>query len=154
MPQIRVAIVSEPLDITAEIEHVTAGRGDIGAVVTFTGLCRDEDGRLEALELEHYPGMAETEVRRIAEQAAGRWEISDVTVLHRHGKVKPGETIVLVVTASKHRHAAFESAAFIMDFLKTHAPFWKKEHIAAGAVAWVSAKTSDDDAEERWNNAD
>src|SRR4051794_10699998 len=132
MPQIRVAIVSEPLDITAEIEHVTAGRGDIGAVVTFTGLCRDEDGRLEALELEHYPGMAETEVRRIAEQAASRWEISDVPVLHRHGKVRPGETIVLVVTASKHRHAAFESAAFIMDFLKTHAPFWKKEHTAAG----------------------
>jgi molybdopterin synthase catalytic subunit len=154
MPQIRVAIVSEPLDITAEIERVTAGRGDIGAVVTFTGLCRDEDGRLEALELEHYPGMAEAEVQRIAEQAAKRWEVSDVTVLHRHGKVKPGETIVLVVTASKHRHAAFESAAFIMDFLKTHAPFWKKEHTAAGAVAWVDAKASDDEAEERWNTAD
>ncbi|ODT21459.1 MAG: molybdopterin synthase catalytic subunit [Kaistia sp. SCN 65-12] len=154
MPQIRVAIVSEPLDITAEIERVTSGRGDIGAVVTFTGLCRDEDGRLEALELEHYPGMAEAEVRRIAELAANRWEISDVTVLHRHGKVKPGETIVLVVTASKHRHAAFESAAFIMDFLKTHAPFWKKEHTAAGAVAWVDAKASDDEAEERWNNTD
>jgi molybdopterin synthase catalytic subunit len=154
MPNVRVAIVSEPLDITAEIERVTVGRGDIGAVVTFTGLCRDEDGRLEALELEHYPGMADAEVRRIAEQAAQRWEISDVTVLHRHGKVKPGETIVLVVTASKHRHAAFESAAFIMDFLKTHAPFWKKEHTAAGAVAWVDAKTSDDEAEERWNKAD
>ena len=154
MAHVRVAIVSEPLDITAEIERVTTGRGDIGAVVTFTGLCRDEDGRLEALELEHYPGMAEAEVTRIAEQAAKRWEISDVTVLHRHGKVKPGETIVLVVTASKHRHAAFESAEFIMDFLKTHAPFWKKEHTAAGAVAWVSAKSSDDDAEERWNTVD
>lgn len=154
MAHVRVAIVSEPLDITSEIERVTAGRGDIGAVVTFTGLCRDEDGRLEALELEHYPGMAEAEVTRIAEQAAGRWDISDVTILHRHGKVKPGEVIVLVVTASKHRHAAFESAAFIMDFLKTHAPFWKKEHTAAGAVNWVSAKRSDDDAEERWKTAD
>lgn len=154
MAHVRVAIVSEPLDITSEIERVTAGRGDIGAVVTFTGLCRDEDGRLEALELEHYPGMAEAEVTRIAEQAAGRWDISDVTILHRHGKVKPGEVIVLVVTASKHRHAAFESAAFIMDFLKTHAPFWKKEHTAAGAVNWVSAKRSDDDAEERWKSAD
>jgi molybdopterin synthase catalytic subunit len=154
MAHVRVAIVSEPLDITAEIERVTTGRGDIGAVVTFTGLCRDEDGRLEALELEHYPGMAEAEVTRIAEQAAKRWDVSDVTVLHRHGKVKPGETIVLVVTASKHRHAAFESAEFIMDFLKTHAPFWKKEHTAAGAVAWVSAKASDDDAEERWNTVD
>lgn len=154
MAHVRVAIVSEPLDITSEMERVTAGRGDIGAVVTFTGLCRDEDGRLEALELEHYPGMAEAEVTRIAEQAAGRWDISDVTILHRHGKVKPGEVIVLVVTASKHRHAAFESAAFIMDFLKTHAPFWKKEHTAAGAVSWVSAKRSDDDAEERWKTAD
>ncbi|MCX5576992.1 molybdenum cofactor biosynthesis protein MoaE [Kaistia terrae] len=154
MAHVRVAIVSEPLDITSEMERVTAGRGDIGAVVTFTGLCRDEDGRLEALELEHYPGMAEAEVTRIAEQAAGRWDISDVTILHRHGKVKPGEVIVLVVTASKHRHAAFESAAFIMDFLKTHAPFWKKEHTAAGAVNWVSAKRSDDDAEERWKTAD
>lgn len=154
MALVRVAIVSEPLDMTAEVERVTAGRGDIGAVVTFTGLCRDEDGRLEALELEHYPGMAETEVTRIAEQAAKRWDISAVTVLHRHGKVKPGETIVLVVTASKHRHAAFESAEFIMDFLKTHAPFWKKEHTAAGAVAWVGAKSSDDEAEERWKTVD
>ncbi|BCP52947.1 molybdenum cofactor biosynthesis protein MoaE [Kaistia sp. 32K] len=154
MAKTRVAIVSEPLDITAEIERVTTGRGDIGAVVTFTGLCRDEDGRLEALELEHYPGMAEAEVSRIAEQAAKRWEITDVTVLHRHGKVKPGEVIVLVVTASRHRHAAFESAEFIMDFLKTHAPFWKKEHTASGAVAWVDAKSSDDQAEERWNNSD
>ena len=126
----------------------------MGQLPTTPGLCRDEDGRLEALELEHYPGMAEAEVTRIAEQAAGRWDISDVTILHRHGKVKPGEVIVLVVTASKHRHAAFESAAFIMDFLKTHAPFWKKEHTAAGAVNWVSAKRSDDDAEERWKTAD
>jgi len=154
MANVRVAIVAEPLDIKTEIEKVTAGRGDIGAVVTFTGLCRDEDGRLEALELEHYPGMAENEVQRIAEQAAGRWEISDITVLHRHGTVRPGETIVLVVTASKHRHAAFESAEFVMDFLKTHAPFWKKEHTAAGAVSWVSARQSDDDAEERWNTPD
>jgi molybdopterin synthase catalytic subunit len=154
MSRIRVAIVSEPLDITAEIEPVTQGRGDIGAVVTFTGLCRDEDGRLEALELEHYPGMAEAALRRIAEQAASRWDVSDVTILHRHGKVKPGETIVLVVTASKHRHAAFEAASFVMDFLKTHAPFWKKEHTAAGAGGWVAAKASDDEAEARWNKAD
>lgn len=154
MANVRVAILPEPLDITAEIERTTSRRGDIGAVVTFTGLCRDEDGRLEALELEHYPGMAESEVRRIAEQAASRWDITDITVLHRHGKVRPGESIVLVVTASKHRHAAFEAAEFVMDFLKTHAPFWKKEHTAEGAADWVAAKRSDDEANERWNGSD
>lgn len=150
---VRVAIVAEPLDITAEIERVSAGRGDIGAIVTFTGLCRDEDGRLEALELEHYPGMAEKEIGRIAAQAAERWEVAALTVIHRHGRIRPGETIVVVVAASTHRHAAFEAAEFVMDFLKTHAPFWKKEHARDGTpTGWVAAKASDDDAKARWKD--
>lgn len=151
MAKIRTAVVSEPIDLAGEIAGLSSGRADIGAIVTFTGLCRDEDGRLDALELEHYPGMAEAEVARIAEQAAGRWDVAALTVVHRFGKVKPGETIVLVIAASKHRHASFEAAEFIMDFLKTHAPFWKKEHASNGEpLGWVSAKDTDDEAEERW----
>ncbi|MCX5511954.1 molybdopterin synthase catalytic subunit [Kaistia algarum] len=151
MATIRTAITAEPLDIAGEIEAIHRGRTDIGAVVSFTGLCRDEAGRLDALELEHYPGMAEREVGRIARQAAERWDVTALTVIHRHGKIRPGETIVLVVAASVHRHAAFEAAEFIMDFLKTHAPFWKKEHASDGTpLGWVAAKIADDDAEARW----
>lgn len=145
-----VAVQREPFDLAAETAAMRAGRSDIGAVVTFTGICRDEGGTLEALELEHYPGMAESELARIAEETAGRWPIAAVTVIHRFGRIVPGEDIVLVVTASPHRAAALEAATFLMDFLKTRAPFWKKEHLRSGSTGWVAAKAGDDDAAERW----
>lgn len=148
----RVRIQPEPFDTTAEIARITRSRTDIGAVVTFSGLCRDEEGRLAALELEHYPGMAEAEIARIAEEAALRWPLQGLTAIHRHGKIAPGEDIVLVVAASAHRQAAFEAAAFMMDFLKTRAPFWKREHPAGGSPGgWVEAKEADDEAERRWS---
>ena len=119
--------------------------------MTFTGICRDEGGRLAALELEHYPGMAEGEIGRIAGEAAARWPVDAITVVHRHGRITVGETIVLVATASSHRDAAFEAARFIMDFLKTNAPFWKKEHPAASKGGeWVAATAKDDAATGRW----
>ncbi|MBV9704439.1 MAG: molybdenum cofactor biosynthesis protein MoaE [Methylobacteriaceae bacterium] len=135
----------------AEVGALTRGRADIGAVVTFTGLCRDEDGRLAALELEHYPGMAEAEIARVAAEAEARWPLLGLTIVHRSGRLEPGEQIVLVATASCHREAAFEAAAFLMDYLKTRAPFWKKEHLADGSCGeWVAAKGEDDAAAERW----
>jgi molybdopterin synthase catalytic subunit len=146
-----VRIQSEDFDATAEAAALTAGRRDIGAVVTFTGLCRDEAGRLAALELEHYPGMAEEEIERVAAEAEARWPLMGVTAIHRYGKIEPGGNIVLVVTASAHRQAAFEAAEFLMDFLKTRAPFWKKEHNRDGTSGeWVSAKDADDAAADRW----
>ena len=146
-----IRIQAEPFDAAAETAALTDGRGDIGAVVAFTGLCRDEDGRLAALELEHYPGMAEAEIGRIAAQAQTRWNLLGLTIIHRFGKIVPGEGIVLVLTASAHRQAAFEAASFLMDYLKTHAPFWKREHLKDGLVgAWVDTKEADDRAAERW----
>ena len=150
----RIRIQNQDFDTAAEIAALTGARADVGAVVTFTGLCRDEGGRLAALELEHYPGMAEAEVARVVEEARGRWPLTGVTVIHRYGMVPPGEKIVLVVTASAHRRAAFEAAEFLMDYLKTRAPFWKREHLNDGtAGAWVEAKADDDDAAERWHRA-
>jgi molybdopterin synthase catalytic subunit len=153
MPRVTplVRIQREDFIVGDEIARLTRGRGDVGAVVTFTGLCRDESGRLAALELEYYPGMAEAEIARIAMEAAERWPLAGITVVHRHGRIRPGDNIVLVVTASAHRQAAFEAADFLMDYLKSRAPFWKKEHLAGGeAGAWVEARTSDDDAAARW----
>jgi molybdopterin synthase catalytic subunit len=150
MAAIRVAVQREAFDLAREAAAVREGRADVGAVVTFTGICRDEDGALAALELEHYPGMAEAELTRIAEEAAARWPILAATILHRFGRIEPGEDIVLVVTASPHRVAALEAASFLMDYLKTRAPFWKKEHLRSAAGGWVAAKGSDDDAAERW----
>ena len=150
-PDIRIQ--RDDFDVAAEIAKLAAGRSDIGAVVTFSGLCRDEGGRLAALELEHYPGMAEAEIGRIAHEAIGRWPLAGLTVIHRHGKVAPGDNIVLVVAASSHRQAAFEAASFMMDYLKTRAPFWKKEHLAAGGEGqWVEAKDADDAALARWKS--
>ncbi|TPI79884.1 molybdenum cofactor biosynthesis protein MoaE [Mesorhizobium sp. B2-8-9] len=146
-----IRIQREDFDVAAEIAGLAKGRTDIGAVVTFSGLCRDEQGALSALELEHYPGMAEAEIGRIAAEAAGRWPLQGLTVIHRHGKIAPGENIVLVVAASSHRQAAFEAANFLMDYLKSRAPFWKKEHRADGSEGgWVEAKEADDQAADRW----
>ncbi|UUP19060.1 molybdenum cofactor biosynthesis protein MoaE [Nitratireductor thuwali] len=138
-------------DAAAEIRALAENRRDVGAVVTFTGLCRDEGGRLAALELEHYPGMAEAELERVAQEAVGRWPVTGLTVIHRHGVMKPGENIVLIVAASAHRKAAFEAADFLMDYLKSRAPFWKKEHLADGGEGgWVEARESDAAAAGRW----
>lgn len=146
-----VRIQREDFDAAAEVAALTRGRTDIGAVVTFTGLCRAEGGKLAALELEHYPGMAEDEISRVVIEAQARWPLQGVIAIHRYGKIAPGENIVLVVTASSHRAAAFEAAEFLMDYLKTRAPFWKKEHNADGTSgAWVEAKDDDDRAAERW----
>jgi molybdopterin synthase catalytic subunit len=146
-----IHVQRESFDIADEIAALTAGRSDIGAVVTFTGLCRDEAGRLAALELEHYAGMAEAELRRVAEEARQRWSLQGLTIIHRFGMVAPGETIVLVATASVHRGAAFAAAEFLMDYLKTHAPFWKREHLADGRTGdWVEAAAHDDVAAARW----
>ncbi len=148
-PTIRVQ--REPFDLSEETARLAFGRADVGAVVSFSGYCRDEGGALAALELEHYPGMAEAEIARIAETAAGRWPLLGLTIIHRFGRIRPGEPIVLVLAASAHRAAAFDAASFLMDYLKTRAPFWKKEHRTDGAEGeWVSAKEADDGAAERW----
>lgn len=146
-----VRVQAEDFDSAAESRRLTEGRRDVGAVVSFTGLCRDENGRLEALELEHYPGMAEAEIARIAAEAAERWPLTGLTVIHRYGRIAPGENIVLVVAASSHRRAAFESADFLMDFLKSRAPFWKKEHVSEkNSGDWVEAKAGDLEDMKRW----
>ncbi|MER8371879.1 molybdenum cofactor biosynthesis protein MoaE [Mesorhizobium sp. M1406] len=150
-----VRIQAQDFDVAAEIARLTQGRADIGAVVTFSGLCRDEQGALSALELEHYPGMAEAEIARIAAEAVERWPLQGLTAIHRHGKIAPGDNIVLVVAASAHRQAAFEAANFLMDYLKSRAPFWKKEHRADGSEGgWVEAKEADDEAVGRWKSSD
>jgi molybdopterin synthase catalytic subunit len=149
--QTTVRLQREDFDAAAEQAALARGRTDIGAVVTFTGICRGaESGEpIAALTLEHYPGMAEAEIGRHVEEAKSRWPLLGVTVIHRYGRIEPGENIVLVVTASSHREAAFAAAEFLMDYLKTRAPFWKQVE-AAGATSWVEAKQSDDTAAERW----
>lgn len=147
-----VRIQSDDFDVAAEIAALTAGRTDIGAVVSFTGLCRDEGGRLKALELEHYAGMAEAEIGRVAAEAAARWPLQGLVAIHRHGLIAPGGRIVMVAAVSAHRRAAFEAADFLMDYLKTRAPFWKREHLSDGTLGgWVEAKAEDDDAARRWS---
>jgi len=147
-----IRLQREAFDAAAEVELMTRGRTDIGAVVTFTGLCRaDESGQpIAALTLEHYPGMAEAEIARHVEEARARWPLLGVTVIHRHGRIAPGEVIVLVATVSSHREAAFAAASFLMDYLKTRAPFWKQVETVAGTT-WVDAKATDDAAAERWS---
>ena len=146
-----IRVQAEPFDAGAEGDALTRGRRDVGAVVTFTGLCRDEAGTLASLEIEHYPGMAEAEIAAVVADAERRWPLLGVTAIHRFGRIAPGEPIVLVVTASRHRDAAFQAASFLMDYMKTRAPFWKKEHRADGAAGdWVAAKVTDDAAAERW----
>jgi molybdopterin synthase catalytic subunit len=147
-----IRLQREVFDVAAEAERMTRGRTDVGAVVTFTGLCRaDENGQpIAALTLEHYPGMAEAEIARHVEAANTRWPLLGVTVVHRYGRIEPGEVIVLVAAASSHREAAFAAASFLMDYLKTRAPFWKQVETVAGTT-WVEAKATDDIAAERWS---
>ncbi len=146
-----VRLQREMFDAAAEAALVTRSRTDIGAVVTFMGVCRaDENGEaIAALNLEHYPGMAEAEIARHVDAAYTRWPLLGVTVIHRYGRIVPGEPIVLVVAASSHRQAAFTAAEFLMDYLKTRAPFWKQVEKPTGA-AWVETKAADDSAAERW----
>jgi molybdopterin synthase catalytic subunit len=146
-----VRIQREPFDVAAEARALTRGRDDAGAVVTFTGICRGAEGGepIAALTLEHYPGMAEAEIERHVAEAVSRWPLIGVTVIHRYGRIVPGEDIVMVVTVSSHREAAFAAAEFLMDYLKTRAPFWKQVE-KAGAKSWVEAKAVDDAAASRW----
>ena len=151
MMQTTVRLQREEFDAAAEAAALTRGRTDVGALVTFTGICRGaESGEpIAALTLEHYPGMAEAEITRHVEEAKARWPLLGVTVIHRYGRIAPGENIVLVVTASSHREAAFAAAEFLMDYLKTQAPFWKQVE-GAGGKTWVEAKNTDDAAAARW----
>jgi molybdopterin synthase catalytic subunit len=150
-----VRIQRESFDAASVAAGLTRGRTDLGAVVTFTGICRgDEAGEpIAALNLEHYPGMAEAEIERHVAEACARWPLCGVTVIHRHGRITPGEDIVLVVTASSHRDAAFAAAEFLMDYLKTRAPFWKQVE-KAGSKTWVEARSADDAAAARWARED
>jgi molybdopterin synthase catalytic subunit len=149
---VSVRLQREPFDIGREVAALTRGRTDVGAVVTFTGLCRDSSGdqRITAMTLDHYPAMAQAELERLEAEALSRWPLLGSTIIHRYGRLEPGDDIVLVVTTSAHRAAAFEAASFLMDFLKTRAPFWKREETIGGDAAWVAAKAEDDDAADRW----
>ena len=150
-PRITIRVGPDDFDVGAEIDAVQAGDPAVGAVTSFVGYCRDEGGRLAALELEHYPGMAEAEIGRVVNEAVARWPLLAVTVVHRGGRIRPGERIVLVVVSSSHRDAAFAACDYVMDFLKTRAPFWKKEHPADRSEGgWVEAKAHDDARAERW----
>jgi molybdopterin synthase catalytic subunit len=150
-----IRVQADNFDAAAEAEAIARGRADIGALVSFVGLCRDEGGQLSRLEIEHYSGMAEEELVRVALEAEARWPLLGATIIHRFGNIKPGEQIVLVVTASAHRSAAFAAADFLMDFLKTRAPFWKRAHRANGLVDdWIEAKSTDENAAARWRAAD
>lgn len=146
----RILVQPDPFDIGAESARFAEGRHDMGAVVTFTGIVRDSDGRLDRMEIEHYPGMTERAITAIAQEAVDRWSLGDVTVIHRHGTLRPGEPIMMVATAAPHRGDAFAAAEFLMDYLKSRAPFWKKEYTADGAE-WVAAKDQDEDALSRWD---
>lgn len=150
MARYHVSVLEETLDPAAWMGEI-APCGDTGAIASFLGLCRSDGGRLAALELEHYPGMAEAKMAEIAEEAMSRWPLDGLIAVHRTGLVRVGEPIVLVVAGSAHRDAAFDAVRFMMDFLKTDAPFWKREHLADGHEgAWVEANTRDDAARLRW----
>ena len=149
-----IRLQTDDFDISAEVSRMTAGRADVGAVVTFTGLVRDTAGgaRISSMTLEHYPAMAQKELEAIEAEARRRWQIADCLIIHRYGELSPGDQIVLVVTLSAHREDAFLAAEFLMDWLKTKAPFWKKEATDGGAK-WVAARGADDAAAERWEKS-
>jgi molybdopterin synthase catalytic subunit len=147
-----VRVQAEPFDLNREVARLTSGRTDIGAIVTFTGTVRGSAGgrELSSMTLEHYPGMTEAELARVEAEANARWPLQATLIIHRVGDLVPGDGIVLVVTASAHRHAAFEAAEYLMDYLKTRAPFWKKETGLDGQGHWVDARETDDEALHRW----
>ena len=147
-----IRVQTAPFDLTAEVAALTAGRTDIGAIVTFTGTVRDTSHgqRLASMTLEHYPGMTEAELARVESQANARWPLQATLIIHRVGTLLPGDGIVLVVAASPHRQAAFDAANFLMDYLKTSAPFWKKETAIDGSGDWVDARETDTTALDRW----
>jgi molybdopterin synthase catalytic subunit len=151
---VTIRIQQADFDVAHEIAQLTKGRTDIGAVVTFSGICRGTEGggEIAALTLEHYPGMAEAEIERHAQDAMARWPLQGLTVIHRFGRIEPGQNIVLVLTASQHRQAAFEAAEFLMDYLKTSAPFWKQEE-GAKDTKWIEARAHDDAAAARWTKS-
>jgi len=146
-----IKVQSEDFDVGAEIAALTAGRTDIGGVATFLGLVRDVAGgeTVNAMTLEHYPGMTEKMLADIEAQARERWPLDEVLIIHRYGRLEPGDRIVLVVTASAHRKTAIEACEFLIDWLKTRAPFWKLEETGQGEQ-WVEARESDDEAAARW----
>ena len=147
-----VSVQENDFDPGQEVAALTKGNSDIGAVVTFIGLVRDAtDGALLSMELEHYPGMTEKALAKIDEAATKRWSLSACRVIHRYGNLHTGDRIMMVATASPHRKNAFEAAEFLMDYLKTGAPFWKKEHFKQGAK-WVGSKAADDAAKDRWSS--
>ncbi len=147
-----VRVQPDDFDPGLEAGALARGRTDVGAVVSFVGYCRDEGGGLAALELEHYSGMAEDEIARAAREAEARWPLLGVAVIHRYGRIAPGERIVFVAVAAAHRGAAFAAAEMLMDYLKTRAPFWKRAIGVDGAVAgWVEAKGDDDRSAARWS---
>ncbi|MDX8346566.1 molybdenum cofactor biosynthesis protein MoaE [Cognatiyoonia sp. IB215446] len=145
----KVRVQTEPFDAGAELNAFAQGRTDVGAVVSFTGVVRDTNGDLTEMQIEHYPGMTERAIGKIVDEAIGRWDLADALVIHRHGTLTPGAPIMMVATASAHRAAAFAAADFLMDYLKSRAPFWKKEVTAKGSD-WVAAKDEDEDALKRW----
>lgn len=145
----RVVVQDVPFDFGVEAAAFAEGRAVSGAVVTFTGIVRDVDGGLQAMEIEHYPGMTEAALTEIATQAVTRWSLEDALVIHRHGRLTVGEMIMMVATAARHRKDAFEAAEYLMDYLKSRAPFWKRETTDAG-VEWVAARDEDEDALTRW----
>ncbi|WP_375259730.1 molybdenum cofactor biosynthesis protein MoaE [Citreimonas sp.] len=146
----RVVVQEAPFDFATEAAGFADGRHDMGAIVTFTGIVRDvASGDLQVMEIEHYPGMTEKALTAIAEEARDRWSLGDVLVIHRYGRLAPGDKIMMVATAARHRKDAFEAAEFLMDYLKSRAPFWKKEHAGEGAD-WVAARDEDEAALTRW----
>ncbi len=147
----RISVQSEPFDLGGESEAFAQSARLAGALVTFAGVVRDnDDGTLEAMEIEHYPGMTEKAIGEIAARAQDRWSLQDVLVIHRFGSLHPGERIMMVATAARHRKDAFEAAEFLMDYLKSRAPFWKKEITRSGATGWVEARDEDEQALSRW----
>lgn len=144
-----VRVQADRFDAGAELNRFAESRTDVGAVVSFTGVVRDVDGTLREMQIEHYPGMTEKAISAIVAEAAKRWELADALVIHRYGPLEPGAPIMMVATAAAHRAAAFAAADFLMDYLKSRAPFWKKEITNSGAD-WVTAKDADEDALKRW----
>ncbi|MEJ6396729.1 molybdenum cofactor biosynthesis protein MoaE [Yoonia sp. 208BN28-4] len=144
-----VRVQEDAFDAGAELNAFGKGRTDIGAVVSFTGVVRDVADGLRAMEIEHYPGMTQAAITKIAQEAQDRWALSDVLVIHRYGTLTAGDQIMMVATASAHRAAAFEAADFLMDYLKSRAPFWKKETTGKG-TNWVASKDEDEAALDRW----